>query len=111
MADSRRATAERLVDLHVKHALVFGEIDDLKEKLRKEAEAKGCGFKEEFAGKGLVQVSRGSEEEFKGLMPKLDEVVFLDLPDRQRDKLMADKIVIMERQFTKASRPSVSVKL
>ena len=109
MAD-RRAIAEKLVDLHVKHAPVFGEIDDLKDKLRKEAEGEGRGFKEEFAGKGLVTVSAGSEEEFKGLMPTLDEVAFLNLPNRQQDKLMADKIVIMKRQFTKASRPSVTVK-
>jgi hypothetical protein len=34
MADSRRAIAEKLVDLHFKHAGVFGEIDDLKEQLR-----------------------------------------------------------------------------
>src|SRR5258707_7823016 len=38
MAD-RRAIAEKLVDLHVKHADVFGEIDDLKEQLRKFAES------------------------------------------------------------------------
>ena len=110
MAD-RRAIAEKLVDLHVKHASVFGDIDDLKEKLRLEAEKDGRGFKEEFAGKGLVTVSAGSAEEFKGLMPTLDEVAFLNLPNRQQDKLMADKIVIMERQFSRASRPSVSVKL
>jgi hypothetical protein len=151
MAD-RREIAEELVDLHIEHAEVFGKIDDLKEQLRKFAEAsvdgptiddlKGTlrklartidegelgiddlketlrelgavghsGFTEKFAGKGDVAVSGGSESKFKGIMPILDAAAFLAMPIKQRDKLIADKIVTMDHQFTKASRPSVTVKL
>src|SRR5258708_3310918 len=110
MAD-RRAIAEKLVDLYVKLAGPFGEIDDLKEKLRKEAESEGRGFKEEFAGKGLVQVSAGSEEECKGKDAALNLGAYYNLSDRQQEKLKADKIVIEKLLWTKATRPSVTVKL
>jgi hypothetical protein len=143
----RRSLAERCVDLHLEHADLFRDIDDVKEQLRKFAEASvegiddlratlrkllrddglgvddlkaelrklGApghdGFVEEFAGKGLVKVSGGSVEKFKGIMPVLDPAAFLELPDKQRDKLTGDKIVTMQRQFTEARRPSVTVKL
>jgi hypothetical protein len=41
-------------------------------------------------------------------MPVLDPAAFLGPPENRRDKLIADKA--MEKRFTKASRPSVSVK-
>ncbi len=110
MSDDRREIAKRLVMLHVKHAAVFAEIDDLKERLRVIAEKGGEGFKEEFP-KGFVQVSGGSEAKFKGVLPVLDPDAFLDLPETRREELIAGKVIAMERQYTKASRPSVTVKL
>jgi hypothetical protein len=143
----RRDAAERLVSLHIKHAPLFAEIDDLKEQLRQYAEVaaqetvadikerlrdlrkleltidalkeKLCelgapsyeGFTERFEGKGFVQVSAGSKRRFKGIVPVLNVPPFLDLPDKRRDLLIADSIVMMEKQFTQASRPSVTVKL
>ena len=71
----------------------------------------GAGFTEEVAGKGVVEVSAGSEAKFKGLMPVLDEAAFLDLPDARRQRLIADQVVSMEKQWTKASKPSVTVRL
>jgi hypothetical protein len=109
-AESRRAIAERLVGLHVRYAPVFRDIDDLKDKLRKFAADEG-GFTEEIAGKGLVQVSGGSEPKFKGIVPVLDEAKFLDLSQVRQDALTDAGIITMEKQFTKGSKPSVTVKL
>lgn len=142
----RRAIAEQLVDLHIEHAGLFGRIDDLKDKLRKFAEASEetigelrtrlrklvkdddlgvdelkaelrklsapghDGYTEEF-GKGVVKVTGGSVEKFKGILPMLDAAAFLDLPDKLRDRLLEDRVVTMQRQFSEARRPSVTVKL
>ena len=107
--DTRRDVAERLMALNLKHAPLFAELDDLKEKLKVYAETDGKGFKEEFGEGRHVQVSAPSESKFKGIMPILDPDAFLNLPEKQRDKLIEGKIVEMKRQFTQARRPSVSV--
>jgi hypothetical protein len=33
------------------------------------------------------------------------------MPDARREKLIADQVVSMEKQWTKASKPSVTVRL
>lgn len=86
-------------------------IDDLKTRLRELGQAGRDGFKEDFPGRGLVVVTNGSAAKFKGIFPVLDAAAFLKLPDKQRERLLADKIVAMEHQFSEARRPSVSVKL
>jgi hypothetical protein len=147
MAESRRAIAEKLVDLHFKHADLFRDIDNLKEKLRQFAEASDEdvvdlraevrrlikddglgvddlkaelrklgkpgheGFTEEFDGKGFVQVSGGSEAKFKGIMPTLDQAKFLDMPQSRQAALIEAGVVVMVKEFTKGSKPSVTVKL
>jgi len=146
MPDDRRAIAERCIDLHVKHAELFRDLDDLKAQLRKFAEASDDtvdglkaavrkvlkddldvdalkaelrklgqpghdGFTEDFPGKGSILVTGGSVPRFKGIVPVLDAAAFLDLADKLRDKLIEDKVVAMQRQFTEARRPSVTVKL
>jgi hypothetical protein len=108
-AQDRRGLAERLLMLSVKHAPVFAEIDDLKEKLRLIAESAGKGFTEEFGDGRSVKVTSPSESKFKGIVPVFDAAAFLDLPEKQRQKLIDGKIVAMEKQFTQARRPSVSV--
>jgi hypothetical protein len=107
--DTRRDVAERLMALNVKHAAVFAEIDDLKEKLKVYAETDGKGYTEEFGEGRNIKVSSPSESKFKGIMPTFDAAAFLDLPEKQREKLIDGKIVAMEKQFTQARRPSVSV--
>jgi hypothetical protein len=111
MAESRRAIAEKLVGLHVKYAPVFRDIDDLKDKLRAFAIEGGAGFSEEFAGEGQVNVSGGSEAKFKGIMPVFDPAAFLTLAPGRQKSLIEAKVVSMEKQWTKASKPSVTVKL
>lgn len=109
--ERRRAAAHLLIRLHIKNAGLFADIDRLKDELRHCAEVTGEGFVERFDD-GLVQVSAGSEGgKFKGLMPELDAAKVMTLPAGKLKKLVDDGIIAMVKQFTKASRPSVTVKL
>jgi hypothetical protein len=112
LVETRRDLAERLMALEIKlkSSGLPAQIDELKEQLRKSAEALGKGFIEKFNGGRYVKVSGPGESAFKGLMPVLDPAAFLALPDKRREKLIEDNIVAMQQQFTKASRPSVTVK-
>jgi hypothetical protein len=79
--------------------------------LRSLAEEAGEGFTEQVNGKGQVEVSAGSAEKFKGLMPTLDAAAYLDLPEKKRAELIDAGIVTMERLVTAERRPSVTVRL
>jgi hypothetical protein len=109
IVESRRDVAERLINLHVKHAALFTEIEGLKEKLRIAAEADGKGFKEEFGEGRHVNVSKPSKSKFKGIVPVLDADQFLALDEKERERLIKGKVISMESQHTQARRPSVSV--
>ena len=111
MSDQRRATAKKLISLEHKIADDVADIDGLKDELRAIATEAGAGFTEEFAEEGKVKVSAGSEKEFKGTMPALVPEVFLDLPAQERQRLIKKGIVLEERQYTRGSKPSVSVEL
>lgn len=111
VVETRRDIADRLLKLHEKHAALFAEIDALKDKLRDTAETAGSGFTERFGDRGTVVVSAGSKGgEFRGIVPELDEVRFLALPEKDRQKLIDGNVVEMVMKVTKASRPSVTVK-
>lgn len=111
VVETRRDIADRLLALHIKHAPLFAQIDALKEQLRDEAERLDKGFVEKFGERGSVTVSKGSEGgKFKGIVPELDEVRFLALPEKERERLIEANVVEMVTQTTKASRPSVTVK-
>jgi len=107
MSDQRRATAKKLISLERKIAGDVADIDGLKDELRAVATEAGAGFAEE----GKIKVSAGSEKEFKGTMPALVPEVFLDLPPQERQRLIKKGIVVEERQYTRGSKPSVSVEL
>jgi hypothetical protein len=120
--NSPEAIAERLLDLSIEIAPAAGLISDLKEQLRKVVEDSGDSLLIEVAGKGSVQVSAGSEEKFKGIVPTLDPVAFLELPQARQDKLVGDGIVTMVKEYSPARlaadgfdhgghQPSISVKL
>jgi hypothetical protein len=109
--ETPRDIADRLLALHIKHADLFAQIDALKEKLRDEAEKLGKGFVEKFGEKGSVTVSGGSKGgKFSGIVPELDEVRFLALPEKERQKLIDANVIEMVQKLTKASRSSVTVK-
>jgi hypothetical protein len=106
LVEDRWAIAEELLKMHVKYG---ARIELLKDKLRDIAEAAGAGFKELFADGSSIDVSKGSEGgKSKGQMSVPDAAAFLALPERERKQI---KCVKLEQQFTKASRPSVSVKV
>jgi hypothetical protein len=106
VVESRRALATELMRLHTRYGV---RIEQLKDKLRDIAEADGAGFKERFDDGTSIDVSKGSEGgKSKGLMPILDAGAYLELSESERKKI---KCVTLEPQVTKASRPSVSIKL
>lgn len=109
MADSRRAVAEKLFDICVKYDGVFRDVESLKDQLREFAIADGHGFTEDFGDARFIKVSSPSDSKFKGIVPVLDPAAFLALAKRRQEALIAEKVITMEQQFTKASRPSVSV--
>ena len=102
--NSPEAIAERLLDLSIEIAPAAGLISDLKEQLRKVVEDSGDSLLIEVAGKGSVQVSAGSEEKFKGIVPTLDPVAFLELPQARQDKLVGDGIVTMVKEYSPGRR-------
>jgi hypothetical protein len=50
-------------------------------------------------------------EKFKGIVPRLDPAKFLELPPARQEWLMNAEVIAMVKEFTKSSRPSVTVKL
>jgi len=111
VVETRRDIADRLLTLHVKHAALFAEIDDLKEKLRKAAEAAGAGFTEEFGEGQKIAVTKASESKYKGTMPTLDPAGYLKLDEKERQGLIRSKVVVLKDLYTEARRPSVTVKV
>lgn len=109
--DGRRRDALRLLELEIEYEPVAAEIADIKERLKAAAERSGGGFIEHFNEGRYVKVSSGSESKLKGLMPELDAAACMALPAGKLKKLIDDGIIAMVKQFTKASRPSVTVKL
>jgi hypothetical protein len=79
--------------------------------LRQFAIDDGAGFTEEVAGKGVVEVSAGSEAKFKGFnagarrgrIPR-----FAGCPTPTAHRRPGRDV---EKQFTKATRPAVTVRL
>lgn len=111
MALSRRVLAERLVDLQIEAEPILLKIDALKEQLREICTASGEAFKEEVAGKGSVEVKAGSEAKLKGILPELEPAAFLALPEKRRQALIDGDVVKMAEQWSKATKPSVTVRL
>jgi hypothetical protein len=49
--------------------------------------------------------------QFKGIVPTLNPAKFLDLVPARQEWLINAEVIAMKKEFTKASRPSVTVKL
>jgi hypothetical protein len=111
MSKSRRKIAEELIDLQRRAEPLLLEIDGLKEALREICAESGEAFTEEVAGKGTVEVKAGKDKEFKGLLPELKPAAFLELSDARKKTLLADGLVVMAEQWSKATKPSVTVRL
>lgn len=111
MAASRRAIAEKLLDLQQKVAPDLLKIDGYKEQLRDLCEAAGESFTEEVEGLGSVEVKAGTKRKFKGIVPAIVAETFLALPESRRKKLIDGELVVMTEEYTNARSPSVTVRL
>jgi len=106
-----RVLCEKLLKLQHKIADDLLQIDDCKEALRGICEENGEGFTEEVEGLGSVEVKAGQEAKLKGILPVLKAEIFLGLTERRRDTLISEGIVAMEEQRSRATKPSVTVRL
>lgn len=107
----RRLHIERLLRHQQKIADDILVIDEEKEWLRAECEKSGSGFTEEIAGLGAVEVKLGSEPEFKGSMPKLVAENFLELPQKEQKTWVDRGVVVIEKLWSRGSKPSVTVRM
>lgn len=108
---SRTTIAERLLDLEISIAPAVAKISELKEDLRFLSDQAGQGFREEIAGKGVVEVKAGRQREFKGTLPLLNHDGWLKLSPGRQDTLVEQGIVTLEQQWSPAARPSITVRL
>jgi hypothetical protein len=111
MALGRAAIAKRLLEIQKRIEPDLLAIDGFKEKLRELCTKAGEGFTEEVEGLGSVEVKAGTNAALKGVLPKLDPEAFLKLPSATRKGLIKSKLVIEEEQWSKATKPSVTVRL
>lgn len=110
-AKKRREFAEELVGLQAKVEPTLLKIDELKEKLRDICVETGDSFTEEIAGKGSVEVKKGREAECKGEEPRLNIQAFLALKPTAKERLAGDGLIAMTEIWSKASKPTVTVRL
>lgn len=110
MANSRTAIAKQLLELQKKIAPDLLKIDGLKDQLRGICGEDGA-FTEEVEGLGSVEVKAGQEKKFKGLVPTLHADAYMALSDARRGTLEKDGIVTMEQEWSKPTKPSVTVRL
>lgn len=111
MANSRSAIAKVLLETQRRISADLLRIDGLKEQLRDLCEKDGAGFTEEVEGLGSVEVKAGAPAKLRGILPELDPEAFLALPESRRAKMIGDGLVEMAEQWSKASKPSVTVRL
>lgn len=104
----RRALAEELLKLNIKHAVTFTRIDELKTDLRKIA-TDGENFKEEFPGKGVVKVSGEADAKFKGILPVIDPAKYLALPEKDRKALEDAGVISLVPTYGKPYAGRVAV--
>jgi hypothetical protein len=109
--NSPEGIAERLIDLSIEVAPALGLIADLKESLRKIVEDTGDAFIIEVPGKGSVEVKAGHKAELRGILPTLNAEVFVGLPKQQQNKLTESGLVELAENWSKDTRPSVTVRL
>jgi hypothetical protein len=112
-ADPRRRTAiaRSLLQLQKRLEPDLLKIDAYKEELRELCQETGESFTEEIAGLGSVEVAKGREAKFNGVLPTLAPEIFLKLPKAKREALLRQGLVKEEAQWSKASKPAVTVRL
>lgn len=111
MAQGRRALAQKLLTLQRKVADDLTAIDDCKEALRDISADTGESFTEEVEGLGAIEVKAGREAQLKGTCPELVIEAYLKASPRKQAQLFEDGFVKIAEVWSKAARPSVTVRL
>lgn len=106
----RRATAKKLLDLHLGLSDEFRQMAEIETELKETATAAGDSFKEQF-GADSVSVAPGHAKEFKGDVPVVQTEAWLALKPAARTKLVAVGLIKVEPQWGKASSGRVTVKV
>jgi len=106
----RRKLAKKLVDLHIRFAKQFAELDGLKASLIANAKNAGDGYRESFE-KGQVTVAAPKDKVCRGTIAVLDQAAFKALSDGRRQKLIDDGLISMQEDWAGAFYGRVTVKL
>jgi len=107
----RRSLAEELLGINVKLAPDFARMSAIEAELKKHATDHGEGFKEDFGALGYVSASGACAAEFKGEVPQIQTEVWLALKAAERKALQKTGLVVVEKQYGKASNGRVTVKV
>jgi len=111
MAQGQRVLCEKLLKIQQKIAPDLLLIDECKDALRKIAEETGEGFTEEVQGLGTVEVKAGREAQLKGTCPEIVTEAYYALTRNRQDKLVEQGLIKIAEQWSKAAKPSVTVRL
>lgn len=106
----RRELAEERLRIERKLKPHYDRIDTVDTELKTIATTAGEAFKEEFSGLGSVAVAPAAAAEFKGEVPQIVTEKWTALSEIERKRLLKSGLVVIERQFGKASHGRVTVK-
>ena len=107
---TQRDIAEALLRLQSKIAPDVLLIDGYKDALRQICEDTGS-FIEEVQGLGSVEARAGREAALKGTAPEIVTQAWYALSRTKQDKLIATGLVNILEQWSKAAKPSITVRL
>lgn len=109
---TREGVATELLTVQKKIQPHLDRIAELKEFFVEEVRANdNVGFTVTIAGKGRVTVSKESFAEVKGQVLEFDPDAFSNLPDEVKQVLLERRVVSRVDKISKASKPSVTIKL
>ncbi|MBW7965336.1 hypothetical protein [Bradyrhizobium sp. BR 10261] len=100
-----------LLKLRKKHVKDFDRIDAIKERLKAIATTMEVGFKEVDQKLGKVSVSPEKAETFGGDFPEIDVRKLQALPDKDRQKLYDDGLIVIRSKWSKPYYGQVTVTL
>jgi hypothetical protein len=108
---TRKALARRLLNYRIKYTNVFAEIDSIKASLVEIVTKDGEGTaREVFAQLGQVTIAPAKEKEFCGELAEVDPTAFAALSEARRQKLVAEGLIRLVPNWSRAFRGSVTVK-
>lgn len=106
----RRDVADKRLALEIKLAPQYAEVAKLDTELKKIAANAGESFKEDFGERGYVSAAPPHAAEFKGDVPVVVTEKWNALSAVERKRLVKTGLVMIEKQWGKASNGRVTVK-